>query len=228
MRIKDNFDEKVVVTPGSVDWVPSPLPGVERQMLDRVGGEVARATSFVRYAPDSAFSAHNHDGGEEFIVLEGTFSDTSGDYGPGSYVRNPPGTSHAPWSKEGCTIFVKLWQFKSQDLTPVAENILDDSGWKAGPAEGLSVKPLHTYDGEKVFAVKFAPGAMNAMHDHPGGEELLVLKGEVRDADGVYPEGSWVRSPAGSSHEVTAGADGAVLWIKHGHLPPDLSQLKVA
>ncbi|GAL13613.1 hypothetical protein JCM19233_4618 [Vibrio astriarenae] len=51
--------------------------------LDRVGGEVARATSIVRYKPNSAFSPHTHDGGEEFFVLEGVFSDEHGDYPQG-------------------------------------------------------------------------------------------------------------------------------------------------
>jgi hypothetical protein len=59
-------------------------------MLDRIGDEVARATSIVRYAPASHFSPHVHDGGEEFLVLEGTFQDEHGDYPVGSYVRNPP------------------------------------------------------------------------------------------------------------------------------------------
>ncbi|MCR9255591.1 MAG: cupin domain-containing protein [Alphaproteobacteria bacterium] len=228
MKINANFDEKVILRSEDVDWVPSPLPGVDRKMLDRIGGEVARATSIVRYAPESRFSEHQHTGGEEFIVLDGVFSDDSGDYGPGSYVRNPPGTAHAPWSKEGCTIFVKLWQFDAADLTPVSTNILAEDGWNTGPAEGMQVKPLYTFDGEKVFAVKFAPGAVNATHSHPGGEEILVLEGSISDEDGTYPKGAWVRSPAGSSHEVTAGPEGAVLWIKHGHLPPDLSNLQAA
>jgi len=81
---------------------------MQRRMLERNGGEVARATSVVRYAPGAHFDAHRLDLGEEIVVLAGTFSDESGDHGPGSYLRNPPGTGHALCSTDGCTLFVKL------------------------------------------------------------------------------------------------------------------------
>ena len=77
------------------------MVGVDRRPLDRIGEEVARATSIVRYAPGSRFSAHTHGGGEEFIVLDGVFQDEHGDYPPGTYVRNPPGTRHTPGSEPG-------------------------------------------------------------------------------------------------------------------------------
>jgi hypothetical protein len=67
------------------------MPGVERMMLDRIGDEVARATSLVRYAPNSTFSPHVHGGGEEFFVLEGEFGDEHRTYPAGTYVRNPIG-----------------------------------------------------------------------------------------------------------------------------------------
>ena len=115
MELNADFSKHAVVLPGDVDWVASPLPGVERIMLDRIGDEVARATSIVRYAAGSRFDAHEHARGEEYLVLDGVFSDQDGDHGPGAYVRNPPGTRHAPWSVEGCTIFVKLRQFQEGD-----------------------------------------------------------------------------------------------------------------
>ena len=118
--INADFTQRVVVGPPPPDqWCASPLPGVERHLLDRVGGEVARATSVVRYAAGSRFERHTHGGGEEFLVLDGVFSDEHGDYPAGSYVRNPPGTSHTPYSVEGCTLFVKLRQFAPDDLQPV-------------------------------------------------------------------------------------------------------------
>ena len=78
MRLNANFQERVVLRPEDHQWVPSPMPGVTRMMLDRVGEEVARATSLVRYAPQSQFSPHAHGGGEEFLVLEGVFADEHG------------------------------------------------------------------------------------------------------------------------------------------------------
>ena len=56
MEINADFTKRAVVHGAQMDWIPSPMPGVDRRMLDRIGDEVARATSIVRYAPGSAFS----------------------------------------------------------------------------------------------------------------------------------------------------------------------------
>ena len=120
MKINADFGARVAVHAARIDWVPSPVKGVERKMLDRIGDEVARATSIVRYAPGSRFSAHTHDGGEEFLVLDGVFQDEHGDFAAGSYVRNPPESHHAPGSVPGCTIFVKLRQFDPKDRRQLA------------------------------------------------------------------------------------------------------------
>ena len=113
--INADFTQRVVIPTETMPWIPSPQAGVERRMLDRIGGEVARATSLVRYAPQSRFSAHEHGGGEEFLVLEGVFSDEHGDYPAGVYVRNPVGSRHTPRSEPGCTMLVKLHQFRPGD-----------------------------------------------------------------------------------------------------------------
>lgn len=86
-------------------------------MLDRIGDEKARATSMVFYASQSQFSAHTHDGGEGFLVLEGGFQDEHGDFPAGSYVRHPPTSSHTLGSENRCVILVKLWQFEPGDRT---------------------------------------------------------------------------------------------------------------
>src|SRR5271165_5190868 len=119
MELNADFSQRVVVHAARLPWVASPMAGVERRMLDRIGDEVARATSIVRYVPDSHFSPYTHGGGEEFLVLEGVFQDEHGDFPAGSYVRNPPTSRHTPGSKPGCTIFVKLWQFNPNDRTQV-------------------------------------------------------------------------------------------------------------
>ena len=111
MKINANFDQVAFEHSADMPWVASPMPGVSRRMLDRIGDEVARATSIVRYDPGSHFSSHVHSGGEEFLVLEGVFQDEYGDYPAGTYVRNPVNTEHTPASAPGCEIFVKLWQF---------------------------------------------------------------------------------------------------------------------
>ncbi|MCZ6886223.1 MAG: cupin domain-containing protein, partial [Alphaproteobacteria bacterium] len=147
MEINANFDERAVVNTRDMDWISSPSSGVDRIMLDRIGGEVARATSIVRFDPGSVFPMHGHGGGEEVLVREGTFSDEFGDFGPGFYLRNPVGTSHTPFTREGCTIFVKLWQFQDGDT----ESLKIDTRratFAPGLVDGLSVLPLHQFETE--------------------------------------------------------------------------------
>src|SRR5882672_7264208 len=119
MELHSDFTRRVAVHAAQLPWVHSPMPGVERRMLDRIGDEVARATSIVRYAPGSHFSPHTHGGGEEFLVLDGVFQDEHGEFPAGSYIRNPPTSHHTPGSEPGCILFVKLWQFDPADRTQV-------------------------------------------------------------------------------------------------------------
>ena len=196
------------------------MSGVERRLLDRDGGEVGRATSIVRYAPGSHFPSHGHGGGEEILVLEGTFSDGQGDYGPGTYLRNPVGSSHAPFSREGCVLLVKLWQMHQDDQTPVAIHTRRAS-WRPGLVDGLEVMPLHAWGSEHVALVRWAPGTVFHPHGHPGGEEILVLEGLFQDEQGSYPAGTWLRNPPGSGHRPWSD-EGCTIWVKTGHLPATL------
>ena len=223
-QIRADFEQRAVVPPPRADdWLASPLPGVTRHLLDRVGDEVARATSLVRYAPGSSFSRHVHGGGEEILVLEGTLSDETGDHPAGTYLRNPPGTSHAPFSKEGCTLFVKLWQFAPGDLRPLRVDTRS-AAWRAGLVPGLSVMPLHEHDGISTALVRWAPHTRFNPHTHPGGEEILVLQGLFRDDQGEYPAGTWLRSPRWSRHAPYTGSEGALIYVKVGHLGAELLQ----
>lgn len=216
--INSDFEKRVVIRPEDYQWFSSPMPGVERMPLDRVGGEVARATSIVRYKPNSAFSPHTHDGGEEFFVLEGVFSDEHGDYPQGSYVRNPIGTAHTPKiGPEGATIFVKLQQFDKEDSSQFVIDT-ENQVWHPGLVDGLTVMPLHDYKTEHVALVKWAPNTVFNQHQHWGGEEILVLSGTFYDEHGEYPQGTWIRSPHRSQHTPFTKQDGAVILVKTGHL----------
>jgi anti-sigma factor ChrR (cupin superfamily) len=217
MLINADFSQRVVMQAAETAWVPSPMAGVERKMLDRIGEEVARATSIVRYAPGSTFSRHVHGGGEEFFVLEGVFSDEVGDYPAGTYVRNPIGSAHAPFSKNGCTIFVKLHQFDPADAAHV---VIDTrrAQFQPGLVPGLSVLPLHDYGTEHVALVRWAPGTTFDAHQHWSGEEILVIEGVFQDEYGSYPAGSWIRSPHLSRHQPFSD-HGCLIYVKTGHLP---------
>ena len=213
-----DFDQRVVIRPEDYQWVPSPMPGVERMMLDRIGDEVARATSIVRYAPHSQFSSHTHDGGEEIFVLDGVFADEHQPYPQGSYLRNPIGTSHTPnIGKEGATIFVKLHQFNERDTEQKAIDTTQQM-WHPGLVDGLTVMSLHEYEGEHVALVKWAPNTQFKAHQHWGGEEILVIAGTFYDEHGSYPAGTWLRSPHMSQHTPFTKEDGALIYVKTGHL----------
>mgnify|MGYP006203070069 FL=1 len=221
MQVNSDFSRRVVVLPGDYQFVDSPLAGVSRMMLDRAGAEVARATSIVRYAPGSGYSSHRHDGGEEILVLDGVFSDEHGDYPAGTYLRNPPGTSHQPFSKDGCTLLVKLWQFAADDAEQVVINTKAQS-WRQGLVPGLSVLPLHEHNGVNTALVRWAPDTQFNRHIHVGGEEILVLEGLFRDEHGEYPTGSWLRNPRYSQHTPFTGAEGALIYVKVGHIDAGL------
>lgn len=213
-----DFDQRVVIRPEDYQWVPSPMPGVERMMLDRIGDEIARATSIVRYAPYSQFSSHTHDGGEEIFVLDGVFADEHQPYPQGSYLRNPIGTSHTPKiGKEGATIFVKLHQFNERDTEQKAIDTTQQM-WHPGLVDGLTVMPLHEFEGEHVALVKWAPNTQFKAHQHWGGEEILVIAGTFYDEHGSYPAGTWLRSPHMSQHTPFTKEDGALIYVKTGHL----------
>ena len=217
MQINADFDQRVAMHAEEIDWVESPTAGVARRMLDRIGDEVARATTIVRYAPDSRFPAHVHAGGEEFVVLDGVFQDESGDFPAGTYVRNPPTSRHSPASASGCTIMVKLWQFDPDDRTNV---VIDTNriGAVADPARpGVSVTPLFRDAREDVRVERWAAGATVDL-EWTGGAELFVLDGGFTQDGERFRRHSWLRLPVDGRTVAEAGSDGAVVWIKTGHL----------
>jgi len=217
MNIHSDFDERIVLQTDELVWQASPSAGVKRKYLDRVGDEVARASSIVRYEPNTSFEQHAHDGGEEILVLDGCFSDENGDYSAGMYLRNPPGSRHTPFSKDGCTLFVKLRQFEQADSQELRINT-KTSDWYPGLVPGLSVMPLHEYQGISTALVRWAPNTVFNPHVHPGGEEIYVLDGVFHDEFGVYPKGSWIRSPRYSKHAPFTKDEGALIYVKVGHL----------
>lgn len=217
MLINADFSQRVIVTPEQYRWVASPQAGVERVMLDRVGEEKARATSIVRYAPGASFPHHPHLGGEEILVLSGTFSEEEEDYPAGWYLRNPPGSSHEPYSDEGALIFVKLGQMRLAETRHMRINTHDASSWKN--QDGRKICPLFTNNTEQVCLQGLAPGEI-LVTDTTGGAELLVLVGGIIAADQLYDRGSWLRLHAGDSLQIAAGQQGATLYIKTGHLAP--------
>lgn len=214
MKIRNDFSKLEHVRFDGIPWVPSPEPGVERRMLERDGGEVARATSIVRYAAGSQFAEHAHDLGEEILVLEGTFQDDHGDYPAGTYVRNPPGSRHRPFSRGGCVIFVKLRQFADGDGAHVCVGP-GDAQWRRKDA--LAVKDLHAFGDERVSLVEIPPNVDTVLPRAERGTELLVIRGSLEAAGLACEPWTWLRS---ASPTVSVRSTSACsIWLKQGHLP---------
>lgn len=212
MRINDDFSKPAIVHAKQLEWQASPAVGVERRMLYRVGDEVARATSIVRYAPNSSFPRHTHHGGEEILVLEGTFQDEHGDYPAGSYFRNPPGSSHTPASQQGCTIFVRLWQFRQGDNKQVV--------YRPNEPQQEAITRLFSDDYENVRIEQWRAN-QDIKLNNTRGQELLVITGSLHFQDELLEEQSWIRLPAGHHFTAQAGEHGAKVWLKDAPLEHD-------
>lgn len=212
MLLNADFSVRTMVHAAALDWVPSPAKGVERRMLFRIGDEKARATSIVRYAPGSHFSRHGHPGGEEFLVLDGTFQDETGDFPAGTYVRNPPGTGHQPGTQSGCTIFVKLWQFKKDDRERIVRSAAAAEASSLRPGT-LSSRVLFQGAGERVMIEEWQAGA-EVQLNNPLGLELLVTTGSFSEGIQTLDRWTWLRLPAGESLRARVGQEGAQVWYK--------------
>ena len=215
MNLHADYSERIVLNHHALTWQMSQELGVERKMLDRIGDEVAKATSVVRYAAGAKFAQHTHDLGEEILVLDGVFSDETGHYPAGTYLMNPPGSSHTPFSKEGCTLFVKLRHLGPEQTE---REIVDTqrAQWLQGLVPGLTVMPLMR-QGTGSTLVRWAPQTYFNPHRHYGGEEIFVVEGVFEDEHGRYEAGSWIRSPHMSMHKPFS-QEGCTIFVKTGHL----------
>ena len=215
-KLNADLAKPAIVHSTDQPWTPSQTSGVDRRFLERDGAEVARASTIVRYAPGSAFPAHVHDKGEEYLVLSGVFSDGDGDFRAGSYVRNPPGSKHAPYTHGGCTIFVKLRQFRDDDQVTVHQHI-DEVDFERTPVTGVSRATLFTNAHETVTIEIVKPGAVWTDRQTIGGEEIFVIEGQLHYGGHECGPGAWLRVPSGAA-PVISSPTGCRLWVKRGHL----------
>jgi anti-sigma factor ChrR (cupin superfamily) len=218
LQLHSDFAQRYVVDTNSLHWLPSPTPGIDRRMVERDGGEIARASTVVRYAAGSTFPSHRHDLGEEILVLEGSFSDAHGEYGAGTYIKNPPGSSHSPSTLVGCVLWVKL---RHLDPADVVRTVVDtrQAAWHQGLVSGLTVLPLSEFGTTHTAMVRWAPQTFFNPHRHYGGEEIFVVDGVFEDEHGRYEKGTWIRSPHMSQHQPFS-REGCTILVKTGHLPP--------
>lgn len=215
--LNQDYSKRIAIETSQQPWEESYAGGIARKKLERQQEESGKATSIVRYEKGSSFPTHVHSGGEEIYVLEGVFSDETGDYSAGNYIRNPIGTSHAPHSEQGCILFVKLCYFDPQDTKQFVVDTTKQQ-WLPGLVAGLQVMPLHVIGTEHTALVKWSANTQFNPHQHWGGEEILVLQGEFFDEHGSYPEQTWIRSPHMSKHTPFVKEKETIILVKTGHL----------
>lgn len=214
-KLNMDFSKVACVLTKDQQWIKSPADGVSRIPLEREAEESGHTTSFVKFEPGSFFPEHSHPQGEELYVLEGVFSDERGDYPAGSYIRNPPGSLHKPFTKEGCILFVKLEQFQKDDNKHVVLRP-EDQQWGHGIGN-LKVLSLHVHGTESTALVHWPENEVFQPHTHWGGEEIVVISGKFIDEYGEYPASSWIRSPHMSQHFPRVEEETLIL-VKVGHL----------
>ena len=215
-----DLSQRALMRSAEMDWVESPTAGVWRKRLYHDGAaESGRVSTIVRFDAGSAFPRHDHPEGEEILVLDGTFSDHTGDWHKGAWLLNPDGSPHAPHSAEGCTLFVHLRQYRGQAFKRVDAT---NAEWQPGSREGIEQSVLLDETGgpdgpETIRMLRFAPGTEVEEHEHARGEEILVIDGELSDTNGSYGRGCWVRNPPGSRHSASSET-GCLLYVRNGGL----------
>jgi anti-sigma factor ChrR (cupin superfamily) len=218
--INGNLGARAVMDTGSMDWAASPSGTVWRKRVHLVGApESGQVTSIVRYQPDASFPAHDHPEGEEILVLEGVFSDEHGDWPAGTYLLNPEGFRHAPFSRQGCLLFVKLRQFPGRDRE---HHVIDtnEREWQTTHRVGVSRKPLYAQPGysDTTYLERWGAGAVGDTIRYDNGAEFFVLDGEFEDEEGIYAAGAWLRIPPGFEHAPRT-SKGCELYVKEGGIP---------
>jgi anti-sigma factor ChrR (cupin superfamily) len=216
MQLNTDLAQRVIIDTSTLPWIETSMPGVSRRMLSRSGEESGKATSVVRYAPGTSFRGHDHPLGEEIFVLDGVFEDEFGAYPAGTYIKNPAGSRHSPFSTEGCLLFVKLDQLHKDDGERVVVRP-NERVWQPGIVDGLGVVGLDSFETTHTALVSWRPGTRFHRHRHFGGEEIFVVSGVFEDEHQAYPAGTWIRSPHLSEHEPFS-MHGCLILVKTGHL----------
>jgi len=215
--INGDFTVRVTVDINRMEWSPSPSGTVWRKRVHLVGQpESGQVTSVVRYEPGATFPEHDHPEGEEILVLDGVFSDEHGDWPKGTHLLNPEGFRHAPFSRGGCVLFVKLRQFPGTERTHLVTQTTH-LAWTPGTRSGVEVKALYEQEGftDTTRLERWAESHSFERIDYPDGAEMLVIEGQFDDEAGTYGSGSWLRFPVGS-HHTPQTSQGCVLYIKEG------------
>ncbi len=222
MLIHADFSQAVIIKPEDYHWVKSPHGEVDRVMLDRIGDEIARATSLVKYAPHTTFPEHRHPHGEEILVLSGVFTENQNlHYSAGWYLRSPHQSVHQPSSEEGTLIFVKLMQIPTSETQTLRINTNDPAQWQEIGSRLICTLVDASY--EHTYLEKLKPQQLFT-EEAEGGIEILITQGQLVDKEIVYEAGTWIRLPPKTHAHFQAGLSGASLYVKTGHLASAIAE----
>lgn len=216
--LNGDLTSRVAVDANCLPWTASPSRTVSRRRLHLVGPpESGQVTSVVRYERGSSFPLHDHPQGEEILVLEGVFSDEHGDWPAGTYLLNPEGFRHAPFSREGCLLFVKLRQFPGRERQHV---VIDTRTMPWSMEAGRELKRLYSQAGytDRTYLERWRANATPGERVYPLGAELFVLDGTFEDEHGRYGAHTWLRLPSGFRH-APRSSTGCELYVKEGGFP---------
>lgn len=217
MQLNNDFARAVVVNTLEIPWQQEQSSEVLFRMLEQSNSECSRTTSITRLKSGAVISPLENVAGEEIIVFEGTYTDESGEYPAGSYIKNSTATRPVSVTQTDCTLFIKRGHLQQGDIERVVVDT-HNSVWRQGMVGGLSVLPLSEFKGEHSALVRWQPGTVFNPHRHWGGEEIYVLDGVFEDEFGCYPAGTWMRSPHLSQH-APFSREGCTIFVKVGHLP---------
>ena len=210
---------RTAVDTARMEWTRSPSASVWRKRVHLVGApESGQVTSVVRFEPDAKFPEHDHPDGEEILVLEGVFSDEYGDWPSGTFLLNPEGFRHGPFSRPGCTLFVKLRQCPGRERRHVAIDA-GAQAWKATGDAGIARKILYEQSGfsDVICLERWQAGTEPGVVRYTQGAEMFVLEGAFADEEEDYGAGHWLRFPVGCSHRPRS-AEGCILYVKRNGL----------
>ena len=162
---------------------------------------------------------HDHPEGEEILVLDGVFSDEHGDWPAGTFLLNPEGFRHSPFSESGCLLFVKLRQFPGTTRRHVVVDT-HKLEWQPSAIPGVGHKALYQQTGfhDAMRLERWDPQTDLGTITYERGVEFFVLEGKFADDTGDYAAGCWMRLPAGAEHHPRS-AGGCTLYIKTAGLP---------
>ena len=212
-EINADFNVSVSVETNINEWRVSSITG-NKKYFERIEKNKLCLTMLAQFPAGRGFKKFGYERGVEFFVISGVFSDSEGDYSAGCYVRNPAGTYHEPFTRNGCTVLFKLGQFQPLDRKRIViESKKPTVRWLPVGEPGVSRLALHHFSEEVINLYRIRSECWLTFKHQKYGLELFVCEGAITVSGKRYETGDWLRYPAGSRVKVSAIGD-VCLYVK--------------